>query len=204
MFEGHDWWAVKANGRQVPAPADVADLAAPGLVQLMASLLPPAPVAEPDMADLLAEAEARGRVQGHATGRAAALAELAPQQAAMVAAADAFAAALVIDDVALAPLLAGLVRQLCETVLAAELARPEALVPLAQAALALVQPDEPAMLAAHPDVLAALAPLLPGLAVTPDEQLPTDRVEVRAPQLVIAADATARLQQVLASLSGAA
>ncbi|MEI6418310.1 MAG: hypothetical protein WCO82_04510 [Sphingomonadales bacterium] len=204
MFEGHDWWAAKANGRQVPAPADVA--LAPGLVQLMASLLPPAPVPEDarDMADLLAEAEARGRAEGHATGRAEAMALLAPEQAALATAADAFAAAMAIDERALAPLLAGLVQILCETVLAAELARPGALLPLAQAALALVQPDKPAMLAAHPDVLAVLAPLLPGVAVAPDDHLPTDRVEVRAPQLVIAADAGARLQQALASLNGAA
>jgi flagellar assembly protein FliH len=158
----------------------------------------PAPAA-PDPV-LIEDAFARGLAAGRAEGEAAALAALAPDRARLAEAAAALEAACRIDAEALAPLLADLVRALCETVLAAELrAGAAVLMPLVEAALALVQPDEAPCLAAHPDVLAALAPHLPaGLVTQADAALPLDAFAVRGAEFVIAEGLAARLDAVLA------
>ena len=164
------------------------------------ALLQRGPVAPAPDPALIEAAFARGHAAGRAEGEAAALAALAPDRQRLAEAAAALEAACRIEADTLAPLLADLVRALCEAVLAAELrAGAAVLMPLVEAALTLVQTDEAPCLAAHPDVLAALAPHLPaGLATQADPALPLDGFAVRGTDFVIAETLAARLQAVLA------
>ncbi len=187
-----------------PAPAA-------GLARLLASLNPlpePEPPPEPriDMSALLAEAraegEAVGRLAGEAQGRAAAEAALAPLRSALAAASDAARAACALDENALRPLLTGLVKQVAETVLMAELtAGRRALAPLIAAALAEVAEAALPTLSAHPETLALInADLPPGLSVRADVALPPGHVAVAGPDYRIEAGLAERLAQLLKAL----
>lgn len=163
---------------------------------------PPPP---PDLDAIRAEAHAAGEAlgfdAGHAAGSAAVEASLAPLRADLAEAAAALHAACAIDAAALAPLLADLVRSLAETVLAAELARPQALLPLATAALALVETAAAPTLCAHPDTLARLAPHLPGLATAADAGLARDAFRLEGPDFVVPVDVSQRLALAMAGMA---
>lgn len=179
-----------------------------GLATLLASMLPkppPPPEAEIDIGALLEEARVAGRAEGEAAGeargRADAHALLAPRLAALEAAATAARAATAIDETVLAPLLAGLIKTLCETVLMAELARPRALRPLVEAALAEVAETAIPTLSAHPHTLALIAAdLPPGLATVADASLPPGHIAVAGPDYRIDAGIADRLAQLLKAL----
>jgi flagellar biosynthesis/type III secretory pathway protein FliH len=155
-------------------------------------LLPP-----PDLDAIRAAGFADGLAEGAATERAA----LAPLHAQLAAACDALAAAAVIDAEALRPLLVTVVRQLAEAVLAAELRHdPAVLEALATAALAAIVPGQAATLAAHPDTLAVLVPLLPAAAPVrpePDPALAADRIIVSGPDFIIDTSLATRLSDLL-------
>lgn len=177
-----------ANGRQA------------GLAGLLDALQPrvEAVVPPPDLDAIRAEARAAGHAAGLAEGRASERAALAPLKAQLTAAGDALAAAAVVDAEALRAPLAALVRQLAEAVLLAELARdPAVLLALAEAALAAVVPGQAATLAAHPDTLAALAPMLPGVATAADAALAPDRITVSGPDFIIDTGLSMRLADIL-------
>jgi flagellar biosynthesis/type III secretory pathway protein FliH len=93
------------------------------------------------------------------------------------------------------------VRQLAEAVLAVELRQnPAVLEALAAAALAAIVPGQAATLAAHPDTLAALLPLLPVAApicALPDPTLGTDRIIVSGPDFIIDTSLATRLSDLL-------
>ncbi|MBU6166216.1 MAG: hypothetical protein KGQ52_08780 [Alphaproteobacteria bacterium] len=179
-----------------------------GLAALLASHLPkPPPPAEPqvDIGSLLDEARAQGRAEGEAAGeargRAAASADLAPRLAALDTAAAALRSATGLDEAVLAPLLTGLARAICETVLMAELARPRSLRPLVDAALAEVAEAAIPTLSAHPATLALIAAdLPPGLATRADASLPPGHVAVAGPDYRIDAGLGDRLAQILKAL----
>jgi hypothetical protein len=182
-----------------------------GLARLLDSLsprpradepaLPPSPDIEALHAAAYAAGEAAGHAAGNAAGSAAAEARLAPLRADLAEATAALHAACAIDAAALAPLLADLVRALAETVLAGELARPQALLPLAEAALALVAPAAAPTLCAHPETLVRLAPHLPGLATTADAALPPGVFHLAGADFVVPVDLPQRLAAVLADLA---
>ncbi len=179
-----------------------------GLATLLAAMQPkPPPPPEPaiDLGALLDEARAQGRAEGEAVGeargQALAQAALAPRLAALDAAAAACRSATEIDEAVLAPLLAGLIQTLCETVLMAELARPRSLRPLVEAALAEVAEGAVPTLSAHPDTLAHIAAdLPPGLATAADASLPPGHVAVAGPDYRIDAGLADRLAQLLKAL----
>ncbi len=196
----------------VKAPARAPVLAPETGLALLLDRLAPRLVAEapeapppPDLDAIRAEARAAGEAAGfdagHAAGAAAAEARLAPLRADLAQAAAALHAACAIDAAALAPALADLVRGLVETVLAAELAQPAALLPLARAALALVETAGPPTLCAHPETLAELEPHLPALATRADPQLDRRAFHLAGPDFVVPVDLPRRLAAALADLA---
>lgn len=170
---------------------------------LLLDRLQPVPAAEaapppPDLATIRAEAFAAGE----AAAQAAAETALQPLRADLAAAAAALRDAAVIDMATLRPLLAALVRSVAEAVLATEIAtRDDALLALAQTALAAIAPDEAAVLMAHPDTLARLAPHLPPLATRPDPDMAPGAIQVGGPTFRIDADLPERLTQILESVA---
>lgn len=180
-----------------------------GLAVLLSWLQPGTPEAAPeadapgrDVEAELAAARAEGFAAGEAAGRAAAEAELAPLADALAGAEAALAAACRVDVAAVQPALAGLVRELCEAVLIAELAGGVALDALVAAALAEVKPGEAAVLRAHPDVLALLEGRFEGVLTQGDSAMARDAFAVEGPTFVIETGLMARLEAVLAGLSG--
>jgi flagellar assembly protein FliH len=146
----------------------------------------------------IAAARAEGFAAGAAAGRAEAQAELTPLMAALRGAEAALRAACEMDVAAVQPVLAGLVRQLCEAVLMAELSGGAAvLLPLVEAALAEVKPGESAVLRAHPDVLAQLEGRLENVLMQGDAAMPRDAFAVEGPDFVIGAGLQARLETIL-------
>jgi flagellar biosynthesis/type III secretory pathway protein FliH len=172
---------------------------AAGLAGLLGALQPRVepPLLPPDLDAIRAVGFAEGLAEGTTTERAA----LAPLHAQLAAACAALAAATVIDAEALRPLLVAVVRQLAEAVLAVELRQnPAVLEALAAAALAAIVPGQAATLAAHPDTLAALLPLLPVAApicALPDPALGTDRIIVSGPDFIIDTSLATRLSDLL-------
>jgi flagellar assembly protein FliH len=187
---------------------------APGLARLLSSLMTPArspdaapALPTPDMAKLLADARAQalaeGRAEGEAAGRAAAQADLGPLKASLAAAVAATQAATSIDEAALAPLLAGLVKAVATAVLMAELnAGGRVLGPLVAAALAEVADAALPTLCAHPDTLALIGPdLPPGLATAPDPALPPGHIVVAGPDYRVDAGLGERLSRLVEGLA---
>lgn len=188
-------------------------VAGSAMARLLASLNPqpePEPEVEPepaiDLVGLLrearAEGEAAGFAAGEARGQAAAEAALAPLRAALMAAADAARAACAIDDTALRPLLADLVKTVAQTVLMAELAAGgRVLAALVAAALAEVAENALPTVLANPATLALIAPdLAPGLITRADPALPPGHISVVGPDYRIDAGLAERLAQLLAVL----
>ena len=157
-----------------------------------------APLPPPDLEAIRAEAHALGHTAGLAEGRASEHAALAPLKAQLAAACEALCAAAVVDAETLRAPLAALVRHLAEAVLLAELRRdPAVLLALAEAALAAVVPGQAATLAAHPDTLAVLGPLLPGITTAPDPALAPDHIIVSGADFMIDTSLAARLADIL-------
>ena len=185
-------------------------LRAPGLAQLLCSLMPAPelpPSARIDMSVLLAEArlqgEAEGRAAGFAAGHAAATAELGPLRAALDGAIGAARAATAIDDAALRPLLADLVAATASAVLMAELrGGARVLAPLVAAALAEAADSALPTLIAHPETLALLGPELPpGLATATDPALPAAHIVLAAPDYRIETGIGERLARIVKALA---
>jgi flagellar biosynthesis/type III secretory pathway protein FliH len=153
-------------------------------------------------AEILA-ARAEGYADGEAAGRVDAEAALAPMAAALEGAEAALKAACVIDAAAVQPALAALVRQLCESVLMAELGADSgaALAPLVVAALAEVKPGEAAVLRAHPDTLALLEGQFEAVMGQGDAGMARDAFAVEGPDFVIETGLMARLEAMLADLA---
>jgi flagellar assembly protein FliH len=199
---------VTAHDPRLAALLGTAPAHAAGLAALLASHQPkPPPPPEPavDLGALLAEARAQGGADGlaagEARGRAAAEAALAPRLAALDAAAAALTHATSLDEATLAPLLTALAKAICETVLMAELARPRALRPLVEAALAEVADAALPTLSAHPTTLALIAAdLPPGLTTAADPGLPPGHVAVTGPDYRVDAGLADRLAQLLKAL----
>ena len=177
-----------ANGRQA------------GLAGLLDALQPrpEAVLPPPDLDAIRAEAHAAGQAAGRADGAASERVALAPLRAKLAAACEALSAAAVVDAEALRAPLAALVRHLAEAVLLAELRRdPAVLLALATAALAAVVPGQAATLVAHPDTLAALGPLLSGVATAADPGLAPDCITVSGADFIIDTSLSARLADIL-------
>lgn len=176
---------------------------ASGLAGLLGALQPriEAPLPPPDLEAIRAEAHAAGVAHGFAEATTRERAALAPLRAQLATAVAALAAAAVIDAERVAPLLVDIVRQLAEAVLMAQLQQDPALLrALAGAALAAVAPGQPAVLTAHPDTLAAIAPYLPlgaGLATASDTAFAADRIAVSGADFIIDTSLAARLADIL-------
>lgn len=171
-----------------------------GLAGLLDALQPRVEAAPPppDLDAIRAEAQAAGHAAGRAEGAASERAALAPLKAQLAAACTALSAAAVVDAEALRAPLAALVRQLAEAVLLAELQRdPAVLLAIATAALAAVVPGQAATLVAHPDTLAALGPLLSGVATAADAALAPDHITVSGADFIIDTSLSARLADIL-------
>jgi flagellar biosynthesis/type III secretory pathway protein FliH len=151
-----------------------------------------------DVGGEIVAARAEGFAAGTVAGREEALAELAPLVAALRGAEAALQAACEIEVAAVQPVLAGLVRQVCEAVLMAELSGGAlVLAPLVDAALAEVKPGEAAVLRAHPDVLAALEGRFEAVLAQGDAAMALDAFAVEGPGFVIGAGLQARLDAIL-------
>jgi flagellar biosynthesis/type III secretory pathway protein FliH len=167
-----------------------------GLAAMLASMRPrvPEPVPVVDIEGVRAAAFA----EGEAAGAARAEAELAPLRLALAEAAAALRAAAVIDVDALRPVLAGVIKGICETVVMAELRLdPSVLLRLIEAALAMVRPGEVATLRAHPVMLERLRPYLPEMEVAADAALAGDEFAVSGGDFVIEAGLAARLGEIM-------
>jgi flagellar assembly protein FliH len=167
-----------------------------GLAAMLASMRPrvpePAPVVDVEGVRAAALAE------GEATGAARAEAELAPLRLALAQAAEALRAAAVIDVDALRPVVAGVIRGICEAVVMAELRLdPSVLLRLIEAALAMVRPGEVATLRVHPVMLERLRPYLPEMEVAADPALAGDEFAVSGGDFVIEAGLAARLDEIM-------
>lgn len=174
-----------------------------GLVSLLTSLRPrivaDAPAPPPPDLDAIHQA---GWAAGFAAGEAAATEDLAPLRSQLADTAAALDAACRIDVDLLRPLFVALVGKIASAVLQAELGAGGAVLePLVTAALAAVRLGEAAVLSAHPETLAALAPYLPDISVVPDAALPRDGFTVSAPQFTIAANLADRLADSVAGLA---
>lgn len=183
---------------------------AEGLARLLTSLMPAAdaPLAPAiDVAALLAEARVQGHADGHAggfaEGLAAATAELTPLRAALEGAVAAARALTAIDDAALRPLLAELVRAAARAVLMADLAGgARVLMPLVDAALAEAAEGALPTLIAHPATLALITPELPpGLATAADAALPLAHIVLAAPDYRVEAGIDERLAHIVKALA---
>lgn len=170
-----------------------------GLAGLLAALAPrdESAVPPPDLAAI----RAAGWEAGFAAGRTAAEAELAPLRLRLAGAAAALTAAATIDVAAVRPVLAGLVRQVAEAVLAIEVRQGGALTALVEAALAAVRPGEPATLRAAPATLAGLAEVLVGMATRADAGLGEDEFVVEGGDFVIDVALAARLAEAVEALA---
>jgi flagellar biosynthesis/type III secretory pathway protein FliH len=180
-------------------PAFAAPFGLAGLLTaLQPRVEPPPPAPPPPDLDAI---HAAGWQQGFAAGEAAATEALAPLRGQLAGAATALTAACSIDADRLRPVFAALVNDLATAVLMAELANPGVLLPLVDAALAAVRPDEMPVLRAHPATLAALQPHLPVVAVAADAGLALDEFVVSGPSLLIEAGLSARLAELVAGLA---
>lgn len=140
--------------------------------------------------------------QGFAAGREAAVAELAPLRERLAAAAAAFASAPRVDVTLLRPVAVEIVCQVAEAVLLAELeVGAKVLIPLVDAALALVGLGAAATLRMHPATLAELAGELGDIAVAEDAGLPIDAFEIGGETFVIAAGLRARLVEIMEEMA---
>lgn len=174
-----------------------------GLAGLLSALQPrveppPPPPPPPDLDAI----HAAGWQQGFAAGEAAATAALAPLRQNLAGAATALEAACTIEIDRLRPLFVTLASDIAATVLMAETTTNDAvLLPLVEAALALVRIDEVPVLRAHPDTLAALQPHLPVLAVAADAGMARDEFAVTGPIFIIETGLSARLAEIVAGLA---
>lgn len=179
---------------------------ATGLAGLLGALQPrvEASLPPPDLDAIRTEGHAAGFAQGVAEATTRERAALAPLQAQLATAAAALAAAAVIDAERLRPLVADVVRQLAQAVLMAELQHdPALLMALVDAALAALVPGQPAVLTAHPETLAAIAPHLlvaagaTGLTTAADAAFAADRITVSGHDFIIDTSLAARLADIL-------
>jgi flagellar biosynthesis/type III secretory pathway protein FliH len=163
---------------------------------MLASMLPP--VAEVAPAVDIEALRATAFADGEAAGAARAEAELAPLRLALAEAAEALRAAMVIDVDGLRPVLAGVIKGICEAVVRAELRiDPSVLLRLIEAALAMVRPSEAATLRVHPLMLERLRAWLPEIDVAADAALAGDEFTVSGGDFVIEAGLAARLDEIM-------
>lgn len=156
------------------------------------------PEAPRDIDAEMAAVRAEAFAAGFAAGRDEAEASVAPLLAALQGAEAALQAACEIDVAAVQPVLATLVRAVCETVFMAELGSGAAvLAPLVTAALAEVRPGEAAVLRAHPDVLAQLEGRFEAVLTQGDAAMAMDSFALEGPGFVIGAGLAARLEALL-------
>ena len=136
--------------------------------------------------------------QGFAAGYSRADAELAPLRLQLAAAAGALNRACSIDPDGLRPVLTGLVRQVAEAVLGAELrGGAKVLLPLVEAALAAVRLGEAAVLRGHPAVVAGLEL---DMAVEGDESLAMDGFVVSGMDFIVDVSLAARLDEIMGQI----
>jgi flagellar biosynthesis/type III secretory pathway protein FliH len=167
-----------------------------GLAAMLAAMRPRAVEVEP-VVDIAAE-RASAFAEGEVAGAARAEVELAPLRLALAEAAAALQAAAAIDVDQVRPLLAELIRQICETVVMAELRLdPSVVLRLIEAGLAMVRPGEAPTLRVHPEMLDRLRPWLPDVAAVADPALAIDAFAVSGGDFVIEAGLVARLDAVM-------
>ena len=139
--------------------------------------------------------------QGFTAGREAAVGELASLRLTLAEAVTALQSACRIDPASLRPVLAELVRRVAGAVLMAELnAGAKVLIPMIDAALAMVRSGEVVTLRAHPETLAGLTAYLPDIAVVEDADLPLDGFVVAGTDFVVEAGLQARLDEIVGEI----
>lgn len=148
-----------------------------------------------DVGVIAAAAEA----QGHAAGRAEALAEVEPLRAALGTATAGLERAATIDPAALQPLFIDLVTRICTAVVGAELRlSPDIVTRLVAAALAAVECGGDALVYLSP----ADAALVSGdLAAIADPELVDGEVRLETPAHVVAASLAGRLAAIVEGLA---
>lgn len=170
------------------------------LAELYSAIAPrvEAPLPPPDL-DAIHDA---GWKAGFAAGAATTTSALAPLRDNLAAAAASLEAASRIDGDALRPLFVTLVDRIAAAVLTAELrGGAAALLPLVDAALAMVHVGEIATLWAHPATLATLQPHLPPLATAADPAMAPDMVRITGPTFAIETGVAGRLADIVAALA---